>query len=120
MQKRIALITAVLLLCAPALTSAGFGSLQVIDNVQVTRIFSGAGQTYVLFTSLPGCIDGGGYLTVSWAIANGGTVNEDRTKQIVATLLFAKGTQTTMEVRYRLNDAPTGWDSCAIDAVYLH
>ena len=61
----------------------------------------------------------GGYLSVSWQPANG-TIDENRTKQIVATLLFAKATATTMEVRYRLNNAPTGWDACAIDAVYLH
>ena len=70
------------------------------------------------FTSLPGCVIGGGYLSVSWQPANG-SIDEARTKQIVATLLFAKATGTTMEVRYRLNDAPTGWDSCAVDAVYL-
>ncbi len=120
MQKTIALIITILGLSSPALTLAGFGSTQLVDNVLVTRIFSGTSTTYVEFTSLPGCTNNGGYLTASWPAANGGTVNEDRTKQIVATLMFAKATQTTMEVRYRPNTAPTGWDSCAIDAVFLH
>jgi hypothetical protein len=73
----------------------------------------------VQFSSLPGCNNAGGYITVSWAAMNGGTVDEARTAQIVGTLLFAKATGTPMEVRYRQNTAPTGWDSCAIDAVFL-
>lgn len=113
-------IAAIPLLCLPLLVSAGFGPLQQAFNVRVTRIYSGQSTTYVEFTSLPNCINGGGYLTVSWPAANGGSVDENRTKQIVATLLFAKANDTTMEVRYRLNDAPTGWDSCAIDAVFLN
>lgn len=98
---------------------AGFGAMLLVDNVQVTRLFSGQGTTFVQFTSLPGCQINGGYLSVSWQAANG-SIDEARTKQIVATLLFAKATNTPMEVRYRQNDAPTGWDSCAVDAVYLH
>jgi hypothetical protein len=105
-------------IAAPAF--AAFGAMQQAFNVRVTRIFSGTSVTYVEFTSLPGCNNSGGYLTVSWPAANGGTVNEERTKQIVATLLFAKATDTAMEVRYRLNLSPTGWDSCAIDAVFLN
>lgn len=118
---RVALIASSLFaasLAAPAFAS--FGAGQQAFNVHVTRIFSGQGTTYVEFTSLPGCVNHGGYLSVSWAVANGGSIDEARTKQIVATLLYAKATETAMEVRYRLNTAPTGWDSCAIDAVFLN
>lgn len=106
----------------PGSTLAGFATSLQTYNVRVTRIFSGTGATYVEFTSLPSCNSNGGYLTASWPEAHGGPgpVSEDRAKQIVATLLYAKATETAMEVRYRLNDTPTGWDSCAIDAVFLH
>lgn len=101
--------------------SQTFGAGEYVVNVSVLRIFSGQGATFVTFSSLPGCASYGGYLSVSWAAANGsGGVDEHRTKQIVATLLYAKATETLMEVRYRRNTASSGWDSCAVDAVYLN
>jgi hypothetical protein len=103
----------------PAIALSAFGSMQQAYSVTVTRIFSGQSTTYVEFSSLPGCNNSGGYLSVSWAAANGGAIDEARTKQIVGTLLFAKATGTEMEVRYRQNTPSTGWDSCAIDAVFL-
>lgn len=109
----------VLVLIPGLVCSQSFGSLQHAYDVYVTRIFSGQSTTYLEFTSLPGCVNNGGYLSVSWPSANGGAINEHRVNQMVATLLFAKATNTAMEVRYRHNQAPTGWDSCAIDAVFL-
>ena len=99
--------------------NAEFGPGQQEFNVTVKRIFSGTGTTFVTFSSLTGCHINGGYLTVSWPAANGGTVNEERTSQIVSTLLFAKATDTEMEVRYRQNIGVSGWASCTIDAIYL-
>ena len=121
MRRSVATATlmGILLLGISGVASAQFGGLQLAQSVTVTRIFSGQSTTYVRFSTLPGCIDNGGYLTVSWPYANGGSLDEHRTSQIVATLLFAKASGTKMEVRYRLNNNPTGWDSCAIDAVYL-
>ena len=112
-------VAAIVVPLMPAVAFSSFDAGHQALSVKVTRLFSGQGVTYVQFSSLPGCINSGGYLTVSWADANGGAVDENRTKQIVATLLFAKATDTPMEVRYRQNSVPTGWDSCAIDAVFL-
>lgn len=113
-----------LVLIATLLPVAGqsqtFGTGEQAFNVRVLRIFSGQSTSYVTFSSLPGCASYGGYLSVSWPVANGGQVDEHRTKQIVATLLYAKATDTPMEVRYRRNTAPTGWDSCTIDAIFLN
>jgi hypothetical protein len=120
MRKKLVTLAAFMMAISSIPANAGFGSVQLVENVRVTRIFSGISNTYVEFTSLPGCINGGGYLTVTWPAANGGSVNEDRTKQLIATLLFAKATETTMQVRYRLPNSPTGWDSCAVDAVLLN
>jgi hypothetical protein len=106
--------------CPSLLHAQTFGAMQLVQNVSVQRIFSSQFQTFVTFSSLPGCATNGGYITVSWPPANGGAVDENRHKQIVATLLFAKGTETLMEVRYRINTAPTGWDGCTIDAVFLN
>jgi hypothetical protein len=71
--------------------------------------FSSQKLTFVTFSSLPGCATCGGYVTVSWSPGNNGVTDENRTKQIVATLLFGKATETPMEVRYRINSAPIGW-----------
>ena len=119
--KQIATILVLFVAAVPSLLHAEtFGAVQLVPNVSVQRIFSGQSATFVTFSSLPGCAPNGGYITVSWPAANGGVVDENRTKQMVATLLFAKATGTLMEVRYRLNNAPTGWDGCTIDAVFLN
>jgi len=60
-----------------------------------------------------------GYLSVSWPIANG-QADEDRTKQIVAILLYAEAAGVLMEIRYRRNTASSDWDSCTADAVFLN
>ena len=116
------LILGALVLAASFATPAvaGFGELQYAFDVRVTRFLSGPYQTYVEFTSLPGCNASGGYLSVTWPEANGGSINEARAKQIVATLLFAKATDNTMQVWYRLNTDPHGFDSCAIETVFLN
>ena len=119
--KQLAVALFAFVAASPSLLHAEtFGTVQLVTNVSVQRIFSGQSTTFVTFSSLPGCVTNGGYVTVSWAPANNGVVDENRTKQIVATLLFAKATDTLMEVRYRINNAPTGWDSCAVDAVFLN
>jgi len=119
--RYLAIVLFLFVTASPSLLQAEtFGTVQLATNVSVQRIFSGQGTTFVTFSSLPGCVTNGGYVTVSWAPANNGVVDENRTKQIVATLLFAKATDTLMEVRYRINNAPTGWDSCAVDAVFLN
>lgn len=119
--RRLASALVLFVAASPSLLQAEtFGTVQLVTNVSVQRIFSGQGTTFVTFSSLPGCVVSGGYITVSWPAANNGVIDENRTKQIVATLLFAKGTETLMEVRYRINNAPTGWDSCTIDAVFLN
>jgi hypothetical protein len=108
-----------LLAAAPALATVTLGPMQLAYPVKVVRIHSSPSATFVTFTSLPNCVGNGGYVTVSWAAANGGQIDQHRTAQIVATLLFAKATSTTMEVRYRQNSSGTGWDSCAIDSIFL-
>jgi hypothetical protein len=119
--KQLAVALFAFVAASPSLLHAEtFGTVQLVTNVSVQRIFSGQSTTFVTFSSLPGCVVNGGYITVSWPAANNGAVDENRTKQIVATLLFAKGAGTLMEVRYRINNAPTGWDSCTIDAVFLN
>jgi hypothetical protein len=101
---------------------AAFGPQQIFDNVTLARVFSGASATYVQFSAnLPGCNGPGGYLSPGWPLASAtGAVDEARNSQMVATLLFAKASDVTMEVRYRVNSAGSGWDNCAIDAIYLH
>jgi hypothetical protein len=119
--RQIAIVLVLFVAASPSLLLAEtFGSVQLVANVSVQRIFSGQGTTFVTFSSLPGCPTNGGYITVSWPAANNGVLDENRTKQIVATLLFAKARETLMEVRYRINNAPTGWDGCTIDAVFLN
>ncbi len=108
------------LLSISSASAQTLGAGQQAFDIRVVRIFSGQSTTYVTFTSLPGCNGNGGYLTVSWPAVNGGVFDQHRTSQIVATLLFAKATETSMEVRYRHNPANAGWDSCAIDAVFLN
>jgi hypothetical protein len=119
--RQTAIVLMLFLAASPSLLQAQtFGTLQLVSDVSVQRIFSGQSSTFVTFSSLPGCVTNGGYVTVSWPPANNGAVDEHRTKQIVAALLFAKATGTLMEVRYRINNAPTGWDSCTVDAVFLN
>lgn len=119
--KEMAVVTFLLVAANPGLLQAQtFGSVQLVQNVSVQRVFSGQSSTFVTFSSLPGCATNGGYVTVSWSPGNNGVIDENRTKQIVATLLFAKASETLMEVRYRINSAPTGWDGCTIDAVFLN
>jgi hypothetical protein len=113
-------IVALLAACLPPSIALpqSFGAMQQAFNVRVVRLFSGTSATWVQFSSLPGCSENGGYITASWSTA--GPIDENRTKQIVATLLFAKGTDNLMEVRYRLNSAGTGWQSCTVDSVFLN
>lgn len=120
------LATIVLFGTASQLSLAGFGPKQIEYGVKVKRIFAGHnGPTYVTFTpKLTNCMyPGGGYLTVNWETAHGGpssSADWERAHQITSMLLYAKATDTPLEVRYRQNtDNPTGWNSCTIDAIFL-
>ena len=113
---------AVLLLTVTGLARADtFGSLVVVSPVTVTRIYQGTGPTYVRFTGadMPGCISNGGYLKPTWAGANGGSVDHDTANKMLSLLLYAKSQDLQMEVRFRVNDNPTGWNSCSIDGIWL-
>ena len=100
---------------------ASFGSTVVVSPVTVSRIYQGTGLTYVTFsgTTLPGCANNGGYLRPTWASANGGAVDHEMANRMLAVLLAGKAQDLSMEVRFRVNSAGTGWDSCSIDGLYL-
>lgn len=102
---------------------AGFGSQVVVANVKVQSIYRGAyGPAYVTFTpaNLPGCKgSAGGYLSSMWSEAISWTPDPGAPKDQLALLAFAKATDAPVEVRYRVNSLGTGWDRCAIDAVWV-
>jgi len=104
--------------------AASFGSQQLAYNVRVSSIFKGAyGAIYVTFTpsSLTGCNGNyGGYLTSTWSDANAGNpADPDAPRMQLSMLLAAKAMDSPLEVRFRVNSAGTGWDKCAIDAVWV-
>ena len=103
---------------------AAFGSQQLAYNVRVQSIFKGAyGAIYVTFSpsSLTGCNGNyGGYLTSTWPEANAGNPSDpDAPRMQLSMLLTAKAMDSPLEVRFRVNSAGTGWDKCAIDAVWV-
>ena len=104
-------------------SAAPFGSMVIVNNVKVHTIFRGAyGPAYVTFTpaTLTGCNGGaGGYLSSMWSEAITWTPDPAAGKDQLALLMFAKGTDATLEVRYRVNLGGTGWDKCAIDAIWV-
>ena len=117
------LVASLLAVAAPAL-AAPFGSQQLAYNVRVQSIFKGAyGAIYVTFapSSLTGCNGNyGGYLTSTWSEANAGNPSDpDAPRMQLAMLLAAKATDSPLEVRFRVNTTGTGWDKCAIDAVWV-
>jgi hypothetical protein len=101
---------------------AGFGQLQIANPLTVKRIYQGAGPTYVTFSgaTLNGCSNNGGYLAPTWSAANGGVIDNATANRMISILLSSKVTVTQMEVRYKVNDAGTGWNNCAIHGIYLH
>jgi hypothetical protein len=103
--------------------AVSFGPQQVVGNVKVQSIFRGAyGPTYVTFTpaNLAGCNGGyGGYLGSTWAEAISWTPDPAAAKDQLALLILAKATDATLEVRFRVNTAGTGWDKCSIDGVWV-
>ena len=105
------------------LAYAAFGSQVVVGNVKVSSIFRGAyGPAYVTFTPahLAGCNGGaGGYLSATWSEAISWTPDPTAAKDQLALLALAKATDATVEVRYRVNSIGTGWDRCAIDAIWV-
>lgn len=112
-----------LALVAPAF-AAPFGSMQLVNNVRVASIFKGAyGAIYVTFTPslLTGCNGNyGGYLTSTWSEANAGNPSDpDAPRMQLSMLLAAKAMDSPLEVRYRVNTTGTGWDKCAIDAIWV-
>jgi hypothetical protein len=102
---------------------AAFGSQVVVGNVKVSSIFRGAyGPAYVTFTpaNLPGCNgSAGGYLSSMWSEAISWTADAAAPKDQLALLALAKATDAVVEVRYRVNSIGTGWDRCAIDAIWV-
>jgi hypothetical protein len=105
------------------LAYAAFGSLVVVCGVKVSSIFRGAyGPAYVTFTPahLSGCNGGaGGYLSSMWSEAISWPADPAAAKDQLALLALAKATDATVEVRYRVNSIGTGWDRCAIDAIWV-
>lgn len=104
-------------------SAASFGSMQLVSGVRVASIFRGAsGPAYITFTPaiLTGCSSAnGGYLTAMWPEAITGTPDTTAAKDQLALLMHAKATDATLEIRYRINSQGTGWDKCAIDAVWV-
>ncbi len=104
-------------------SSAPFGSMLIVNNVKVVSIFRGAyGPAYVTFTpaTLTGCNGNyGGYLSSMWSEAINWTPDPSAAKDQLALLMLAKSTDATLEVRYRVNQTGTGWDKCAIDAIWV-
>lgn len=102
-------------------SSAPFGSMLIVNNVKVVSIFRGAyGPAYVTFTpaTLTGCNGNyGGYLSSMWSEVM--TPDPSAAKDQLALLMLAKSTDATLEVRYRVNQTGTGWDKCAIDAIWV-
>ena len=105
------------------LAYASFGSQVVVGSVKVSSIFRGAyGPAYVTFTPahLAGCNNGaGGYLSSMWSDAISWPADPAAAKDQLALLAMAKATDATVEVRYRVNSIGTGWDRCAIDAIWV-
>jgi len=103
--------------------NAGFVNAPNVQNAQVKRIYQGTGTVYVQFSgvTMSACPGAGGYLTPSWAEANGGTVNEAATARMLSVLLAAKAAGWKFEVRYKINQSGNGgWNSCAITGIYLN
>lgn len=102
---------------------AAFGAQIIVGNVKVSSIFRGAyGPAYVMFTpaNLPGCnSNAGGYLSSMWSEAISWPADPAAPKDQLALLALAKATDATVEVRYRVNSLGTGWDRCAIDAIWV-
>jgi hypothetical protein len=114
-------VASVLMLASVA--HAAFGSQVVVGNVKVSSIFRGAsGPAYVTFTpaNLPGCNgSAGGYLSSMWSEAISWAPDPAAGKDQLALLMMAKSTDASVEVRYRVNSTGTGWDRCAIDAIWV-
>ena len=117
---------AAILVCGTAgiAAAAPFGSQVVVGNVKVQSIFRGAyGPAYVTFTpsNLIGCNGNyGGYLSAMWPEAiNWSPLDDKAGAQQLSLLMLAKATDATVEVRFRVNQTGTGWDKCAIDAIWV-
>ena len=108
---------------ADSASAASFGSMVVVGNVKVQSVFRGAyGPAYVTFTPalLAGCNGNyGGYLSSMWPEAISWTPDVEAPRDQLALLMFAKSTDATLEVRFRVNSQGTGWDKCAIDAIWI-
>ncbi len=102
---------------------AAFDTQQVAANVKVKSIYRGYyGEVYVTFAPaiLALCSSNeGGYLTSSWPEARGANTDPVAAKDQMAMLMSAKATDATIDVYYRKNLAGTGWNNCAIDAIFL-
>jgi len=104
-------------------SAAPFGAQVVVGNVKVQSIFRGAyGPAYVTFTpsTLTGCNGNyGGYLSSMWEEAMSWTPEPAAARDQLALLMMAKSMDATLEVRFRVNLTGTGWDKCAIDAIWV-
>jgi hypothetical protein len=117
------MLIATAVVCIPAL-GATFGNMQLVNGVRVHSIFKGPyGPIYVTFrpASLTGCNGSyGGYLSSTWPDAMVGSPTDPTAPSAqLAMLLSAKAMDSTLEVRYRVNTTGTGWDKCAIDAIWV-
>ena len=78
---------------------------------------------YVTFVPaiLAGCNSSyGGYLSSTWPDAMVGLPSDPTAPGAqLALLLSAKAMVSILEVRYLVNTTGTGWDKCAIDALWL-
>lgn len=124
LRKAARILGLALLFSSGSALAAPFGDMVTVAGVRVLSIYKGAGGAiFVTFSpaTLAGCIgNNGGYLTSTWPDARGSApADEDAPKMQLALLLAAKTMDTTMEVRYRVNATGTGWDKCAIDAVWM-
>jgi hypothetical protein len=122
--RRMGLAAIVVCAISGITAAAPFGSQVVVGNVKVQSIFRGAyGPVYVTFTpsNLPGCNGNyGGYLSATWPEAINWSPTDDKAgAQQLSLLMLAKSTDATVEVRFRVNQTGTGWDKCAIDAIWL-
>jgi hypothetical protein len=123
MRIRVFAVALACAIVAGSAIAASFGPLVVVGPVKVQSIFRGAyGPAYVTFTPslLTGCNGNyGGYLSSMWSEAISWTPDVDAPKDQLALLMLAKSTDANVEVRFRVNSQGTGWDKCAIDAIWI-
>jgi hypothetical protein len=104
--------------------AATFGPQVSVSNVKVKNIWSGRyGPNYITFepATLTGCHNlAGGYLSSTWADGMADLPNEpDLSNRQLSLLLFAKATDASVSIYYRVNSSGSGWDKCTIDSIWI-